>query len=368
MDTTDPDITFDENGVCSHCRFFEDELRKGWFPDEMGRDLLEKRIEDIKRENRDKEYDCIIGLSGGIDSTYMAIKVKEFDLRPLILHVDGGWNSEIAVANIRSVVDHCNWELHTVVIDWEEMKDLQVAYLKSGISNQDVPQDHAFFAALYTYAVKHRIRHVFSGGNLSTEAIFPSNWHYTAFDGRNLRAIQRMFGKIKMKTFPTITLWDYYFYYPFIKGLKVLRPLNFMPYDRKKALEVLKAEIGYKDYGAKHCESAFTKFFQRYYLVERYGYDTRKPHLSSEILTGSKTRDEALEELKEPSYDPDELREDRKYILKKLELSEEEFEQILRAPRVLATEYPSDIRLFRAVKFAQKIVEKNFKIITRRYF
>jgi aminotransferase len=368
MDTSDPDIKFDKDGVCNHCHFFDKEIKPRYFPDESGLSALKEKLERIKRENRNREYDCIIGLSGGIDSSYMAVKMSEFELRPLILHVDGGWNTEIAVNNIRAVVDYCNWELHTVVINWEEMKDLQISYLKSGISNQDVPQDHAFFAALYTYAVKNDIRHVFSGGNLSTEAIFPYKWHYTAFDGKNMKAIQKKYGTIRLKTFPVITLWDYYFYYPFIKGLKVLRPLNFMPYDRKKALEELKNKIGYKDYGAKHCESIFTKYFQRYYLPTRYGYDTRKPHLSSEILTGYKTREQVLEELKIPSYDENELKEDKKYVMKKLGLGEEEFEKLLQAPKRCATEFSSDVKLLHFVKFAQKLIAKRLNIVLRRYF
>jgi len=358
MDTSDPQISFDENGVCSHCHYFDREVKPILMEDkEILKNKLTQIVDKIKKESKKNEYDCIIGLSGGVDSSFMALKVKEFGLKPLVIHVDAGWNSEIAVNNIKKIVDWCKWELHTLVMDWEEMKDLQLAYLKSGVANQDVPQDHVFFAALYNFATDNSIKYIMSGGNLATEAIFPQSWHYTAMDGKNLKAIHKNYGSSELKKIPIISLLKYYFYYPFVKGMKVVRPLNYLCYDRKKALEELR-QIGFKEYGSKHCESIFTKFFQRYYLPERYGYDKRRPHLSSQILSGQITREEALKELKEPLYDKMELKRDTQYIIKKLGISEEEFYLYMKAPKREQTDFPSDLVLYNVVKKIQRILEK----------
>lgn len=215
----------------------------------------------MKNENAHKGYDCILGLSGGVDSSYLALKLYEAGIRPLVVHVDGGWNSELAVQNIENIVNYCGWHLHTIVIDWEEMKDLQLAYLKSAIANQDVPQDHAFFASLYHFAIKNGVNYVISGGNLATESIFPKAWHWSAMDADNLYAIHNKFGERKFKNYKTIGVYELYFYYPFIKKMKTIRPLNFMPYIKSEALQELKQKIGYKEYARKHGESVFTKFF-----------------------------------------------------------------------------------------------------------
>jgi N-acetyl sugar amidotransferase len=357
MDTSDPEIVFDEHGVCNHCHYFDEVVKPRWFPNEEGRRRLDAIVRRIREEGSGKRYDCILGLSGGADSSYLALKVHELGLRPLVLHVDAGWNYELAVRNIEGLLKHCGWDLETVVIDWEEMRDLQIAYLKAGVSNQDVPQDHAFFAALYHYAVKNRVRYVLVGGNNATESIFPRAWHHSAMDSRNLKAIHRRFGHGPLRTYPTISFWKYYLWYPFVKRLQVIRPLNYMPYQRGMAVRELEA-LGWRDYGRKHGESVFTRFFQNHYLVERFGYDSRKPHLSSLILAGEITRTEALAELAEPLYAEDELARDRTFIRKKLGLSEEEWEELLSAPRHRATEYPSNDRLYRAMKRAQGFVER----------
>ena len=265
MDTTDPEINFDKKGECNHCKEFDEVTNKRWYPNEDGTRRLKQMIDKIKQEGKGKEYDCIIGLSGGVDSSYLALIMKDYDLRPLVVHVDAGWNSELAVHNIEQIVKYCDYDLHTHVMDWEEIRDLQVAYLKAGVANQDVIQDHAFFASLYHFAVENNIKTVISGGNIATESVFPKSWHHTAMDAINLKAIHKKFGSRKLKHYKTISFLDYYFYYPFIKGMTVINPLNFMPYHKEKALEVLKETIGYKEYGRKHGESRFTKFFQNYY-------------------------------------------------------------------------------------------------------
>jgi len=339
MDTSDPDIKFDAQGVCSHCHEFDQVTTKRWFPNEQGELQLQKSFDRIKAEGKNQEYDCIIGLSGGIDSSYLAVMLKDRGLRPLVVHVDGGWNSELATYNIEQVVKYCNYDLHTHVIDWEEMRDLQLAYLRSNVSNQDVPQDHAFFASLYHFAVKNKIKNVISGGNLATESVFPKNWHHDAMDAISLHAIHKKFGAIPLRNYKTINIFQYYFYYPYFYGMKTFRPLNFMKYEKAEALTFLEKTIGYKDYGNKHGESVFTKFFQNHYLLEKFGYDKRRPHYSSMILSGQISRNDALEKLQKPLYAKQELTEDKEYVAKKLKISVAELEQLTHAPGVSYKEY-----------------------------
>lgn len=329
MDTTDPDITFNSDGECNHCLDFDERVSKRWFPNENGKQKLDSIINKIKLYGKGKEYDCIIGLSGGVDSSYLALVMKDYNLRPLVVHVDAGWNSELAVYNIEQIVKFCGYDLHTHVMDWEEIKDLQLAYLKAGVANQDVVQDHAFFASLYHFATQNNIKYVMSGGNIATESILPKNWHHAAMDAINLKAIHKKFGERKLKNYKTISFNKYFIYYPFIKGMTVIRPLNFMTYNKEEALHTLKKKVGYKEYGRKHGESRFTKFFQNYYLPTKFNMDKRKPHLSSQILSGQITRSEALEKLKEPLYEEVELRDDIAYVAKKLGVKVDEFMRIM---------------------------------------
>lgn len=342
MDTTDPEITFDENGVCNHCTHFDQVTSKYWFPNQEGERRLAVLVEQIKRAGFKQEYDCILGLSGGTDSSYLALKVKELGLRPLVVHVDGGWNSELAVKNIESVVRYCGYDLHTHVMYWEDMKRLQVAYMRSGVANQDVPQDHAFLANLYHFAVQNEIKYVLSGGNIATEAIFPPAWHHSNIDATNLREIFAQFGEGTLKEYRTVNFWQYYIFFPLIKRMKVVRLLNFMPYQRESAIEVLQEKTGWVPYGYKHGESVFTRFFQNYYLFHRYGYDKRKPHFSSLIVSHQLTREAALTELKRLPYDEAEIEEDLLYIGKKLSLSSEELLQLMNAPVRSASDFASD--------------------------
>lgn len=358
MDTTDSEITFDDEGICNHCRKFYDSTSKNWFPNEEGIKKLQSIYATIKEKNKNKEYDCILGLSGGVDSSYLALKLYEAGVRPLVVHVDGGWNSELAVANIENLVNYCGWHLHTIVIDWEEMRDLQLAYLKSGIANQDVPQDHAFFASLYHFAIKHKVNYVISGGNIATESIFPDSWNWNAMDADSLHAIHKQFGTKKLKNYKTIGFYELYFYYPFLKKMKSIRPLNFMPYVKTEALQELKDKVGYKEYPRKHGESIFTKFFQNYWLPMKFDYDKRKPHLSSLIVANQMTRKEALEELKKPLYDEKELKEDKEYIAKKLGVSDEEFEKILNMPSHHYSDFANMENKYKRMKKIQKIVSK----------
>lgn len=358
MDTTDPKISFDERGVCNHCRNFDEVQSANWFPGPEGQPRLEAMIRTMKDAGKGNEYDCIIGLSGGVDSSYLALKLKEFDLRPLVVHVDAGWNTELAVRNIENIVKHCGYDLHTHVMNWEDMRDLQLAYLRAGVANQDVPQDHAFFASMYHFSVKNKIKYIISGGNLATECVFPRAWHHSAMDALNLKDIHRRFGTGRLKEYKTISFLQYYFVYPFVYGMRTMLPLNYMPYDKKKALAELVDRVDYKPYQRKHGESVFTRFFQNHYLPERFGYDKRKPHLSSLVLSGQMTREAALAALEESLYDPQELAADIQYFCKKLRISRDEFDTLMRAPLRDATEFRNWNQLHAIAKSAQGMVQR----------
>ncbi|MCZ4323455.1 N-acetyl sugar amidotransferase [Pseudomonas anguilliseptica] len=358
MDTTDPEITFDEQGICNHCHQFDQRAGGEWFPNAEGRNRWAALVEQIKTSGKGQEYDCILGLSGGVDSSYLAIKIQEWGLRPLVMHVDAGWNSELAVANIESIVKHCGYDLHTHVVDWEEMRDLQLAYLRAAIANQDVPQDHVFFSSLYHFATKNNIRYILSGGNLATEGISPSAWHGSAMDAINLNAIHNKYGKSKLKNYKTISFSEHYIWYPFVKRMRTVRPLNYMVYDKAEALKELQQTVGYKPYPRKHGESVFTKFFQNYYLPEKFGMDKRRPHLSSLIVSGQMTRDEAIVKLAEPLYDLQELEIDIAYLCKKLRISRAEFDELMREPNRHYTDFENWDSRYKLLKKAQFLVER----------
>jgi N-acetyl sugar amidotransferase len=358
MDTTDHDITFDERGVCNHCRNYESERARTWFPNEEGAGKLSALIARIKSEGAGKPYDSILGLSGGVDSSWLALKVKEWGLRPLVVHVDAGWNSELAVANIERVVKHCDFDLHTHVVDWNDMRELQLSYLRAAVANQDVPQDHVFFATLYHFATRNGIRYVLHGGNFATESVFPTSWQGTAMDRTNLLAIHRRYGRKPLASYSTIGFLAYFLWYPFVKGMRTVRPLNYLPYGKTAAITELTERIGWRAYARKHGESLFTKFFQNHYLPVKFGYDKRKPHLSSLILAGEITRDEALAKLQEPLYDPDELETDIAFLCKKLRISRAEFDELMAAPVHHYTDFPNHNARYRWLKRVQRLVER----------
>lgn len=358
MDTSDQEIKFDSNGVCSHCKEFDKVTCKEWHPNDKGEKILRDMLKDVKSKGKGQEYDCIIGLSGGVDSSYLALKLKEYDLKPLVVHVDAGWNSELAVYNIEKIIKYCGFDLHTHVMDWEEVRDLHVSYLKSGISNQDTIQDHAFFASLYHFAVKNKIKYVISGGNIATESVSPGSWHHSAMDASSIKHIHKIFSGNSLKNYKTISFSEYYFYYPLILGMKTVRPLNFMPYNSSEALKILKDKVGYKEYGRKHGESRFTKFFQNYYLPKKFGIDKRIIHLSSTILSKQITREGALEELRNPLYEPAELYEDKAYIAKKLLMSVDDLDSYIDGPGVPYSNYRNWDFKYNAMKKLQKFIFK----------
>jgi N-acetyl sugar amidotransferase len=330
VDTTDPDITFDAEGVCSNCHGFDANLKPYWRPGPDGQAELEALLERIRSEGAGKRYDCIIGLSGGVDSSYLATKLHEWRLRPLVVHVDAGWNSELAVKNIEQIISKMGLHLDTVVIDWNEMRDLQRAFLKSHVANQDIPQDHAFSAALVQKALEHDLTYVISGTNFATEGVLPQSWGYDAMDAAHIRDIHRQFGELPLRRFPILSLADYYD--TMLHKLQFVAPLNLMPYDKMDAIRHLEENYGWRYYGGKHYESLWTRWYQAHYLPAKFGYDKRKAHLSSLIVAGTMTRAEALRELEKPLYGDNQLAEDTSFIAKKLGFSVEELTALVEAP------------------------------------
>ncbi len=348
MDTTDSMITFDENGVCDHCRNYEKNIK----PFRENREERSKELEElaieIRKAGTGKEYDCILGLSGGADSSYLAYIAKEImHLRPLIYVVDTGWNLNVAVENIEKMVKGLNLDMYTEVVNWKEMADLQLAFFKSSISSCDHPQDHAIFAGLYNYAVKHRIKYVLTGSNEATEFIRPPiEWLYMN-DIVMIKDIHRRFGKVELKTFPMCGMLRYKFLYRYIYGMKRVYPLDYVVYDKEKAMNLLHEKYGWTKYENKHYENVFTRFFEGYYLPHKFGFDTRKNVFSSQILDGTMTREEALEALKRPPYDPDQMQLDKEYIAKKLGITTEEFDAIIEQPNKTPADYRNQLWLIK---------------------
>ena len=348
MDTSDPKIIFDENGVCDHCNGFHKYVLPNWHPNEHGRAIFRKKVEEIKSKSKNKQYDSIMGLSGGIDSSYLLhLAVTEFGLRPLVFHVDGGWNTDIAVHNIQVLVEKLGLDLFTEVIDWQEMRDFQLAYFKSGTPHLDIPQDHAFFATMYHFANKYKIKYILNGGNFSTECIRnPKDWIYYGTDMSMIKDIRKKFGTIKMKTYPWSGILYGKVFLRYVKNIQVVRPLNWLPYTKEIAIDTLSKMYGWKSYPQKHFESRFTKFYEGYWLPTRFGYDTRRVQFSSLIVTGQMTRDEALEKLEVPPYDPDTIDEELEYIANKLEISVDELRYYHEMPKKWFRDYKNEEWLF----------------------
>ena len=349
MDTTDPKILFDEDGVCDHCITFDNEILPNWDTGAVGRAELAGVLDSLKAKGRGKDFDCIIGMSGGVDSSYLTYLAKEeFGLRPLVFHVDAGWNSQIAVNNIEALIDGLGLDLYTEVIDWEEMKDLQRAFFRSGVPHIDTPQDHAFFATMYKFAEKHKVNYILTGANYSTECIRnPIDWMYYQSDPIQLRDIHRRFGERPLRTFPLTSILRHKVYLPYVKGIRVISPLNNVPYLKKGAIELLTDRFGWQPYPQKHFESRFTRFYEGYWLYEKFGFDTRKVQLSSLIVTGQLTRDEALEELKRKPYDPETINQDFEFIARKLDFSVEELRGIMNEPNRTYRDYRSQESIYK---------------------
>jgi N-acetyl sugar amidotransferase len=348
MDTSDPNIIFNENGESDYYTNYINNIIPNWHTDQKGHDALLELAAKIKKQTSNPNFDCIIGLSGGLDSSYLAYVAKEImGLKPLLFHVDAGWNTDKAVGNIEKICKGLGLDLFTEVINWEEMKDLQVAVLKSQIADQDLPQDYAFFSAMYKFAKKHKIKHVLTGGNFSTECCRePEEWGaYPGIDKILVNDIYKKFGKRPLKTFPIVDIFTYKIYYRYILGMKIFKPLNYLPYIKTDAENLLKEKFCWESFQHKHHESRFTRFYEDFWLPRKFGFEKRRAHFSSLILTGQMTREEALERISKPELSEEFLKKEFEYVAEKLDLTKEELEEIFIAPNKTFHDYKNKIGL-----------------------
>lgn len=349
MDTTEIGIHFDEMGRCSSCTNALTRLSEQLLPLPEREAALQKLVDAVRADGVGKRYDCIIGVSGGLDSTMVAVKVKELGLRPLAVHFDNGWNSELAVANIRRLLEHYDIDLETLVVDWEEFRDLQLCFIRAGLANAEAPTDHALTALLFRTAAREGLRFILSGSNLATESIMPlSSGHYNQ-DLRLLQALHRRFGTVPLRTTPTISLFEYV-YYVFWRRIRQIPFLNYIDYRKEDAKSLFARTFNFRDYGGKHDESIWTRFFQSYYLPVRFGFDKRRAYFSSLICSGQLTRDAALVQLESPPYEPVQLRRDLRFVQKKFGLDDKAWQDLMAAPTRVATEYPSHHFLFHTLR------------------
>jgi N-acetyl sugar amidotransferase len=343
MDTSDAEIEFDAQGVCHHCKGHEAKVALAPFSQPDARTRLAAMMDRVLA-GRQGEYDSVVGLSGGVDSSYVAYQARQLGLKPLAVHFDNGWNSELAVRNIERIVKRLGLDLLTFVIDWEEFRDIQRSFFKANVIDIEMVTDHAIFAAMFRIAKEHRIRYILSGTNAATESIMPPTWQHFKFDLRNLKAIHRRFGTLPIRRYPTIGVpglaWNHY-----IAGVQSISLLNFLPYRKDVAIRTLQQELGWSYYGGKHYESVFTRFYQAHILPRKFGVDKRRIHFSDLIMNGEMTREEALDELQKPLYEPVALEQDIEYVCKKLGFTRQEFDAYLAHPPASHYDYPSYARL-----------------------
>lgn len=356
---SDPDISFNKDGICNYYDDFlkaeKDHLLNG----AAGKIALEKIIDKIKNDGKGKPYDCIIGLSGGVDSTYVAYLCKVYELRPLAVHFDNGWNSELAVMNIENIVSKCGFDLHTLVVDWDEFKDLQLAYLKASVVDIEVATDHAIFATLLRLCLKFNIGYSISGRNINSEFVMPKSWLFNKHDHKNLLDIHRQFGKKKLRTYPlNDTLLKKRLQFKKVQEVNIL---NYVDYNKTETKLKIAKELGWQDYGGKHYESLFTKFYQAYILPEKFKIDKRKPHLSSLIFSGQLSKAEALEELNKPLYTKEAFEREKDFVLKKFELSNAEWERIMSQPPRKHTEFAIELPIDQQYKWMVPI-KKTYRL------
>jgi N-acetyl sugar amidotransferase len=339
----DADISFDANGICNYYYEYKEAEAQQVLKGAAGKQKLEALASQIKKDGIGKPYDCLIGLSGGVDSTYVAYLVKQLGLRPLAVHLDNGWNSELAVMNIHNIVTKLDFDLYTLVINWEEFRDIQLAYLKASVVDIEVVSDHAIFATMYKLAKQKKIGYIISGTNVVTEHIMPPSWLYRKMDFANLKDIHKRFGKLKFKTYPTFDFKKYVYYSAVLK-LTPISILNYVDYNKKEVMEVIKHKLDWRDYGGKHYESLFTKFYQAYILPQKFKIDKRKAHYSTLICSGQIRREEALAALEKPLYESTDLEADKEYVLKKFGLDNSGFEAIMKTPPASHETFKTDLR------------------------
>ncbi len=365
MDTTDSEITFDDNGICDYCLNFKKNIKDFFFQDKNKDKIIKDYFSKIKEKSKNKKYDCLIGISGGVDSCYLAhILKKEFNLRILAIHVDTGWNSTISVNNIEKIIDALDIDLYTEVIDWKEMKDLQLSFFKANHPNLDIPQDHAIFASLYNYALKNNINYILTGGNFSTECIRePLEWAYHASDLRHIREIHKLFGNQKLKNFPLCDIFTYKIFYKYFKNINTFQPLNYINYNKDEAMNILEKNYNWIRYANKHYESRFTKFYEGYWLRKKFNFDKRRAHYSSLILTNQMTRKEAIKKLKDEPIEDIDIKNEFRFVCEKLDITEEYLEKLMQSENKGFKDYKSNykyiqffVKLLRFIGWEKRII------------
>lgn len=366
MDTiADPAISFNEDGVSNYYFEFKKAKEHNVYGGENGRKKLEGIVQQIKSKGKNKKYDCITGVSGGVDSTYVALKAKELGLRPLIVHFDNGWNSETANKNIENIILHTGFDLYTLVVDWNEFRDLQRAYFRANVVDIEALTDHAIICTLYKLAQEYKIGYILSGANIVTEQILPRHWIWGKTDGRNIQSIHKKFGEVKLKSFPSYSAFQFEIMKK-RKGIQTIPILDYLDYKKEQAKIEIQERLAWKDYGGKHFESVFTRFYQGYILPVKFGIDKRKAHLSTLVFDGQLTKEEALDQLKLPIYDHRLMAEDYEFVRKKLGFSESEFDNYFNAPRVEHSAFDHDklniwenYPMLKAIKPLWKLVKKS---------
>ena len=360
MDTTDPDIKFDENGACNHCRTYDKRARLHVFTGTEGEQKLNRLVNRIKERGKNLEYDCVIGLSGGVDSTYVAYLCKKLGLRPLAVSLDNGWDTEMAQSNVKNILEKLSLQLRKYKIDDDEVRDVELAYLKAAVLDFEAPTDQAIISSLYKTASEVGTHYVVIGANVVTEGIMPQSWRYNKLDLMNLKDIHNKFGSVELKTFPALGLRKR-LYYKYVKRIKFIPILNYVPYVKNDAKKIITSELGWKDYGPKHFESIITRFYQAYMLPKRCNIDKRKSHLSALICSGQITRDSALKEMGKGPYSEKDLKNDKAVVLKKLGLTEQEFEDYLSLPVKSHLDYANDAKWIHLVSPVEKMLDLIYK-------
>ena len=356
MDNNDDSfITFDDEGICNHCHLYREVSKDRLMYQGKENNELVRIADEIKQKGRGKDYDCIIGLSGGVDSTYVAYLSKELGLRPLAVHLDNGWNSELAVINIQNVLDALGLDLYTYVINWKEFRDLQMSFIKASVVDIEILTDQAINAVLFNISRKFGVKYILSGENMETEGIMPASWVHMKSDHINIRAIHKRYGNLKLKTFPILSYQNYLFLQRFLK-IQYIPILDYLPYKKEKAKKTIEEKLYWRDYGGKHYESIFTRFYQSYILPKKFNIDKRKSHLSTLICSGQMSRKDALIEISNPPYPENLLLEDKEYILKKFGLSESGFDSLMNEAPIEHTEYPSVVNILKKLGRIKRIV------------
>lgn len=356
MDTSDVDISFDERGYCNHCNDYFDRIAKRTYQGAESDRKLARMVARIKASGQGKKYDCLMGVSGGIDSSYAAYIAKKAGLRVLLLHIDNGWNSDVSERNIVSIADKLGFDYQRYEPDREEFRDLQLSFLRASVPEIETPTDIAIPAALHKTASKYGLKFILSGGNFATEGILPKTWHYNARDVAYLNHIHREFGNGKLKTFPLFG-WKQEAWYKLARGIRYVYLLNYVPYSKTTAMPLLEKELGWQYYGGKHYESKYTGFVQSYILPVKFNIDYRRATFSTQICAGVMTREEALNELKKKPYDHEKIRVEKEYVCRKLQISVKEFDSIIEQPAKYYRDYPN----------AEKKLEVLYKIY-RKFF